>query len=435
MKKTFLIASLLSVAMFVLAACDTAGDDDDNSNNTNNKPEETDDPVRAFYNKFPFANVSAMDYYTKQEYYDRMRELIPAGIYIWVNDEGVEIAFCKGTDGSLSLYEIASMQEKSAFIGSNLYVKCRAEDGKCSSYWLYNDHFGKSLDYKPAPSVHHFEYLTREEMFDSDPIHEDNLSKLSFAMFNHFAQHSYLERYFRSKWDPQEYEIESEKEDVLGIPCTHYTLKQKTDAGLSEPLIQYWLTDQYVCIKMLEGGNYSEHTLLNILPAGTLEENYNTMAKQFSVYPDIKWEELLHSHTKYSNEWLTNEYPASLHPFGLIRYTGEISSFEVNRRAWKGYDNIISIVFTSKVATIDDARAYIQQVKNLPLSNTNEDKETIEDDYIFISYEGSNLDVADPNLGETVCYPDYEISFRKFSGEYPLQEFSVHFDVARLTGL
>lgn len=432
MKKTFIIASLLGAAMFMWASCDMSGDDDENSNN---KKEDIDDPVRDFYNKFPLANVNSMDYFHSQEYYDMMRELIPSGIYFWVDDDGEEVAFCKGTDGSLSLYQIASMQEKTAFIGNRLYVKCRAEDGKCSSYWLYNDHFGKSLDYKPAPSVHHFEYLTREDMFDSDPIHEDNLSKFSSVLFNHFTRHGNLERYFHSKWDPREYEIESEKEDVLGIPCTHYSVKEKTDAGLSAPVIQYWLTDQFVCIKMIEEGNTEIRNIHKIMPAGTLEENYNTMTKQYSVYPDIKWEGLLRSHKKYANEWLSNEYPATLHPFGLIRYTGEISSFEVNRRAWKDYDNITSIEFTSKVATADDTRGYIQQVKALPLSNTYEDSETIEDDYTYIIYEGSNLDVADPNLGETVCYPDYGISFRKFGGESPFQEFAVSFNVARLTGL
>ena len=134
MRRKLLILAACIAAM-AWAGCDK--DDSGSDDFSEDKKEKTE--LDLFYE-----SIEHRSDYKTLGYYDTLVSNIPAGIYYCVNPEGdyPAMLLCKGTDGSMSLYNILALQEKSAFIGSNLYVSCRADDGKGSSYWIYNDQFG-----------------------------------------------------------------------------------------------------------------------------------------------------------------------------------------------------------------------------------------------------------------------------------------------------
>ena len=431
MRYRLLMCAAGLAAMSLSVGCETEDAQPDDNGNDKKK----DGELEQFYQR-----VSHTSDYQTLGYYDTLRNNIPAGIYTCLNPDGdyPEMLICKGTDGSLILFNSVALQEKSAFIGSNLYVSCRADDGKVSSYWIYNDHFGKADNYAPAPSYHRFEYLSREELLSHDYFGESNLVKISFQIESMFSPH------LGWKYSSEECNLNSEKTEYLGIPCTHYYITIKEGAtlkyydGTPPKIIQeWWLTDNNVCLKQFDFRSDNDEVITHVEPAGTMADNYEKVMAKYSVYPDAKWSSCLVSHKKYANEWLSDEYPRSVDNLGLVKYEGELASFEVNRRAWRGYGNVTSIIFTATKCNADDVRGYIAKVKALGLSNQYDDvDETDTDGRVYISYSASNFDATSPNLGETDCYPDYEIYYQKWEGEQMSKnEFSVSFDVARLTAL
>lgn len=400
---------------------------DDNGNQENNA---TSGSLADFYDKFP-VNLHNMEKYIDATNYDALKALVPAGIYTFAasDDENPKI-FVKGTDGSAMIFYPERLDEETNYIGNILYYNGVGDDGKNSSYMFYNDQFGERKNYEPAPSILHQEYDSRAEMLRPvTNILDLNGSEESKALS---IMDWMLEGLFPGArthllMDELGCKLHSEGETTLnGIKCNYYYITYEGSLPLyestaPEKLQEWWLTDDFVCLQYKDWDNQYEQintfTLISYLPAGTFEENYQTVAKNYNHWGEHKLSETLYSHKKYGDYWLSDEYPASINNW-LIKYNGKKSSFEISRRAWVDTDNIVNITIKAYGTTRQEALDYIKEVKELNLPDVYNDA---------ADQQSIHYNAADEDAGK--IYPSYDIIFTEYGDGQTY--FSISFDLVR----
>lgn len=452
--------------------------DNNGENNQNNNDDETDDgknpELVEFYSKFPMAGKSGYADYSVANDYDRIKNLIPTGNYIFTlyydTKQAKQYVLSKGSDGSLMIFDVDDLESKSSYIGSSLYVESYGDDGKNSMYWIYPDQFGSGNDYKPAPTYAKFEYLSREELIAANAMlsditnsHEKCLATMFSTLEKTFAPT------FTNAYTDKKFMLNSEKTDLYGVPCTHYyiTLKPGEEITLfgqpvediPEILQEWWLTDDFITLQLFDWGiafGWSKWKLDGFIKGGTMAENYAALTEAYSPFGKCNWDDCLENHKKTANEWLSDEYPESLNNI-LIRYQHDISSFEISRRAWLGCDNIVGITIHAKDATPEQAREYIAEVRKLGFDIledsdaetekliaaydllSDEDKEKYfnnkrpEMSDTVIEFTCNNENAVDPGIGQTLIYYEYRIIYNGFMGINA--GLTIEFIPARLTGV
>jgi len=470
MKHKYLVMAMCLSATLAFNGCSSDKEDDpipeeqnqiqgnNEENNQNNNEKETDDGKNPdlvdFYSKFPLAGKSSPAEYSVANDYDRIKNLIPTGNYVFTKNydtqDAEQYVLSKGSDGSLMIFNMDDLESDASFIGSSLYVESFGDDGKNSMFWIYPDRFGKALNYKPAPTYAQFEYLSRDELIAANALVSDitnNHEKCLASMYS-LLQDTYAPMITNTYTD-KKFVLKSEKTELYGVPCTHYSITLAPGEQIMlfgqpyedapEILQEWWLTDDFICLQLFDWGvafGWNKWKMDAFIPGGTMKENYATLTEAYSPLGKCIWDDCLKSHKKTANEWLSDEYPEVLNKW-LVKYQHDITSFEVSRRAWVGYDNIVGINIYIKDATPEQAREYIAEVRKLNLATVDEDSDAALQKIIdawdslpdeqkalfknekhklsdtFIEYKASDWGATDPGLGETEIYPAYEIIYNK----------------------
>ena len=439
-------------------------------NGNGDKPDNNAKPgsLAEFYAKFPmnsskFYEDKVITSYDK--YYEQFRALIPAGIYVFSEKDGKDkIVIGKGTDGSIMKFNMDDLESESGFIGSSLYTQSYGDDGKNTAYMFYNDQFGKSMDYKPAPSLCKYEYESREDLLKQVFQKESSrVAKIQDAITTHLIP------WFYSDYSDEQFTLHSEGKTTLnGIECNYYYVTYNGDGqwimaeNAPEKVQEWWLTDDFVCLQHYTyealGGDTWCYLDSYMPAAGDFEQTYQAINKAFSVHGESTIADALTSIKKYGNYWVSEAYPDYLNEW-LVRYEGPISSFEVGRRAWKGTDQIVSITIECTESTAEDIKAYIEKVKELNFPDVYEDSQLefekfqkltpeqraeigLTDEMMerlekanttSITYRAAYEALGDLGLGKTGIYPSYEITYSNVVAGF--KTVRIVFDLVRLTGV
>ena len=490
MKHKFLVMAMCLSSALAFNGCSSDKEDDpvpeeqnqnqnnneennQNNNNGNNDDDGNNPELVEFYSKFPMAGKSVADYTVANDY-DRLKNLIPTGNYIFTlnydTKQANQYVLSKGSDGSLMIFEMDDLESTSSYIGSSLYVESYGDDGKNSMYWIYPDQFGESNNNKPAPTYAKFEYLSREELIAANAMISDitnSHEKCLSAMYS-TLQESFAPMIFNA-YKEKKYVLSSEKTDLYGVPCTHYSItlapgEQITVFGqpvedVPEILQEWWLTDDFITLQLFDWGvafGWNKWKMDGFIEGGTMAENYAKITEAYSPFGKCNWNECLENHKKNANEWLSDEYPEALNSV-FIKYEHDISFFEVSRRAWLGCDNIVGFTIHAKDATPEDVREYIAAVRKLGFTVRedsdvdteklqavydaldDEKKEQLfnnkrpELDNTYIEFRCDNEDDVDPGIGQTAIYYEYKIIYNGLLGINA--GLTIEFIPARLTGV
>ncbi|MBO7439411.1 MAG: hypothetical protein J6U21_06985 [Bacteroidales bacterium] len=416
-----------------------SGNNNGNGGQTNNNGQSTDNngnqdsnatsgSLSDFYDKFPVNSYNLADYLDLTNY-DKLKALIPAGIYTFSTGDDNPHILAKGTDGSIMLFTNEALSKPTAYIGSTLYYSCFGDDGKNNGYIFYNDQFGERQNYEPAPSSWHFEYDNREKFLEMS-LEE---TSLAYSILNWMLEEM-MPVSLTSYIDEVGYKLHSGGKTTLqGVECNYYYVTYEGEydflsENAPEKLEEIWLTDNYICLQHSQWDDQYQETrqlsLVNYMPAGTFEENYRTVAKNFNYWGEYSLSETLYSHKKFGDYWLSDEYPDYFNQW-LVKYNGKKTSFEVFRRAWVGTDNIVTITITANGATRQEALNYIKEVKKLNLPDVYKDFE----DESMIVYNAANEALGDGPLGTVGIYPSYDIIFTEYGDGQTL--FTITFDLVR----
>ena len=488
MKHQFLVMAMCLSTALAFNGCSSKDDDPvpeeqqenqgNNENNQNNNEENNNEnknpELVEFYSKFPMAGKSSYADYSVANDYERIKNLIPTGNYIFTlnydTKQANQYVLSKGSDGSLMIFDVDDLESKSSYIGSSLYVESYGDDGKNSMYWIYPDQFGSSNDNKPAPTYAKFEYLSREKLIAANALvsditnsHEKCIATMYSTLQNSFAP------FLTNTYTTKQFVLNSEKTELYGVPCTHYyitlapgeqiTLFGQPVEDIPEKLQEWWLTDDFICLQLFDWGvafGWEKWKMDGFIQGGTMAENYAKLTEQYSPFGKCNWDDCLVNHKKTANEWLSNEYPESLKNV-LIKYNHDITSFEISRRAWLGCDNIVGITIYAKNATPEDVREYIAEVRKLGFTVrddsdidteklqavydalSDEEKESLfnnkrpEYSNTYIEFSCDNEDDVDPGIGQTAIYYEYKITY---NGLLSINAgLTIEFIPARLTGV
>ena len=456
------------------------GNNNGNGGQTNNNGQTTDNngsqdnnakpgSLAEFYAKFPISQYSVFQdnvLTSYDKYYDQFKALVPAGIYVFSegNNGKDKIVLGKGTDGSIMVFSMSDLTTKCAFVGSSLYTSSYGDDGKNNAYMFYNDQFGKSMDYKPAPSLCKYEYESREDLLQA--VFQKDACRVAKI---HDAITTHLIPWFFSDYGDEQFTLHSEGKTTLnGIECNYYYVTYNGNGqwimadSAPEKVQEWWLTDDFICLQHYTYEALGGDTWCNLdrymPPAGDFEQTYQAINKEFSAHGETTIAEALTSTKKYGNYWVSEAYPDYLNEW-LVRYEGPISSFEVGRRAWKGTDQICSITIECTESTADDIKAYIEKVKELNFPDVYEDSQLefekfqkltpeqraeigLTDEMMerlekanttSITYRAAYEALGDLGLGKTGIYPSYEITYSNVVAGF--KTVRIVFDLVRLTGV
>ena len=433
-KLNFLLLCTLFTAAFCFTSCDQEGDLDSEDQEENNQQNQDDDKsnqnseIIEFYNRFPGNDLGVDTATWSIKGYDKLVAAIPAGIYFYTNAAGDEKILAIGTDKSILLFNPAALEKETAYIGNTCWYNCYGDDGKKSGYIFYNDMYGESNDFKPAPTACEYEFESR-----NDFMKLMSGTEISYQLMENLKE-CFAPVNTSLTYAPGCKVHNGGKTRIAGVECNYYYISYDTPAqaamgsDVAAKWQEFWVTDNYICLQQVSFQQDTISMMKSFTNGGDMAYNYEKIAEMFNIHGKYALDETLRCHMKYGNYWLSDEYPEILNDW-LVKYDGEISSFEISRRAWMGFDHICTITFTVDDATPDEVRAYIRKVLALNLSNVDSEVDQDVAGKAFIHYSINNADGTPVSLGGVSIYPAYEIDYIEGT------TFTVTFDLVRLFGV
>ena len=413
-------------------------DDNGNGNSTvndNDGGNTKSGELAEFYAKMP----KMFSYLANMNNYDEFKAMVPAGIYVFPDGDDGSRIFAKGTDESLIMFTSTALAHESAYIGNTCYFSSYGDDGKTSAYIFYNDHFNEPR--VKAPTACRYEYETREDMLQPTiGVSTCQLSEMYTELVGNFLPISFTRTDIFEDEEPGAFQLHSEgKTNLNGIECNYYYITytgtkfvETFGGSIPEKVQEWWFTDNFLCLQMYDwiSDDKTQKKLTKVMPAGTFEENYATISEKFNYWGRTELSDALQCHKKFGNHWLSDEYPEYLDKW-LVRYPGEISSFEITRRAWKGIDHICTIKFEVNNPTMEEVTAYIAEVRKLPLPNVYHDVIGS----LSADYSAADEELGDGPLGSVGIYPSVEVFFNDFSSIGVNSVMTMQLDLVRQLNL
>lgn len=344
-------------------------------------------------------------------------ERMPAGYYYTKDKQGNDVVFVKTADNGVMLFDIKRLGDKISYTNPMI-----APDKTGYEYKNYVRTNGVWISDDFAPLLEKFTDANTDNLKEQLTV----TPMTPYADICEFLFKCFLEQ-VPSANAMEPYKMKTEKSNVGGIDCNLYTLSPKEEAmaALLPVAFRFWATDKGIILKYESTGGLSMTDEFSYEPIGndSFEDTFEAMMGKYNHYGAFKLSDCILSTTR-AHDYI----PANIcnDPY-FVHYNGLCKSYSVEYTGEKTLDGFIGVSFTAENVSLEEARAYVEKVKDLGLCTLDELNGENEN---MIFYKASNWDCTSPELGETEPYPSYKIMYIK-----ERKQLEVDFSEARLSGV